>query len=287
MDWAVPHLARADLLARRSQRRYRAFGAIMLGGSLLAVTIAATQALFFEERPELIWLEAAIMVLLLVTLVQGRRHRLHRRWLVYRSVAEQFRSALFLCAAGLGKERTDTAAGPPGYDTHAWAPRLFEELWIQRPEVTPADVGATSRFIQNTWIEDQITYNESVRDRSALADKRVRYAIGALFVATFVAAVLHAAEIHHGSHHWLELAAIVFPAAAAALHGMRAQREFLRNGERASGVLRNLRHMRTTLQAATDLTQVQAVVTSASALMLAENQDWFGSMRHHDLEIHV
>jgi hypothetical protein len=42
---------------------------------------------------------------------------------------------------------------------------------------------------------------------------------------------------------------------------------------------------------ATDLVQsrvqIQAVVTEAAQLMLAENREWFGSMRHHDLEIQV
>jgi hypothetical protein len=132
LAWSVPHLVRADLLARWHQRRYLLLGNLLFGIAFLAVAIAAVQSLFPTDR-WLILVEVLLMVILLMTVLYGRRRRLHARWISYRKLAERFRIALFqgVSALGLnrliGWERIDI---DPSRD---WVRRLFEEAWITRP----------------------------------------------------------------------------------------------------------------------------------------------------------
>jgi hypothetical protein len=285
LSWVVPHLVRADLLAAKYQRLYRHAGSWLFAGSFAAVAVAAYQALFRPELVELVWLEAFAMASLLVVLFVARNRQLHQRWLGYRSLAEQFRAGMFRAVAGMGQVRSEPgSAGREQPD--AWVPRLFDELWMVRPtDALPAPKLAD--FVGTAWLDDQIAYNHVARERNKRRDEALRLSVAFLFAATLVVAVAHAAEINEGAHHWLELSSILLPAAGAALHGVRSQRDYVRNAERAEQLLAGLEHLRFRLRSEASEAQVKAVVAEASRLMLAENREWFGLMRHHDLEIQV
>lgn len=286
VTWVVPHLVRADLLAARYQRWYRHAGSLLFLGSFVAVAVATVQALFRPEQVRLVWLEAAAMASLLVVLHLARRWKLHGRWLGYRSLAEQFRAGLFRAVAGMGQVRTETGSAVKE-QPDAWVPRLFDELWMARPR-EPLPTDRVGDFVRAAWLEEQIGYNRASRDRNHRADVALRATVALLFAATLVVAVVHAAEINEGAHHWFELGSILLPAAAAAVHGLRSQRDYVRNAERAAQLLEGLEHLRDRLPpGAADKAQVQSVVAEASRLMLEENREWFGLMRHHELEIQV
>jgi hypothetical protein len=285
LTWVVPHLVRADLLAARYQRWYRQAGSLLFLGSFAAVAVATVQALFRPAQVRLVWLEAAAMASLLVVLHLARRWKLHGRWLGYRSLAEQFRAGLFRAVAGMGQVRTETG-GAVKEQPDAWVPRLFDELWMTRPR-EPLPTDRVGEFVRAAWLEGQIEYNRAAHDRNHRADIGLRAMVAFLFGATLVVAVVHAAEINEGAHHWLELASILLPAAAAAVHGLRSQRDYVRNAERAAQLLEGLEHLRDRLTTGADKAQVQSVVAEASRLMLEENREWFGLMRHHELEIQV
>jgi hypothetical protein len=303
LAWIIPPLVRADLLADRYQRWYRHAGSLLFAGSFLAVAVAAYQALFQPELVRLVWLEALAMASLLLVLYVARRHQLHNRWLGYRCLAEQFRSGLFLAVAGIGQARSESGPVTSQAMPKVWVPRLFDELWMARPRdpLPKALVRQARDFVAVAWLDDQITYNRRARDHNHNAEVILKGVVAFLFAATLLVSLVHATEIHQGGHHWMELASILLPAAAAALHGIRSQRDYVRNAERASHLLEGLLHIRIRLQTClpdppdppeeADLmashSQVQAVVTEAAQLMLAENREWFGSMRHHDLEIQV
>jgi hypothetical protein len=283
LAWVVPPLARADLLADRYQRWYRHAGSFLFAGSFLAVAVAAYQALFRPDRVWLVWLEALAMVSLLLVLYVAHSLELHSRWLGYRCLAEQFRSALFLALAGMGKVRTevDPRAAEEQPD---WVQRLVDELWVLRPK-EPLQPGPVGDFVGIAWLKHQINYNRLSQVRNHRFDLALKRVVTILFAATLLVAIVHAAEISDGGHHWMELASILLPAAAAAVHGIRAQRDYVRNAERASRLHEGLGHVLTRLPSPASAAQVQAAVAEAAQLMRDENREWFGSMRYHDLEI--
>jgi hypothetical protein len=303
LDWIVPHMVRADLLASRYQRLYRHAGSFLFAGSFLAVAVAAYQALFQPELVRLVWLEAFAMVSLLLVLYLAKHYQLHNRWLGYRCLAEQFRSGLFLAVAGIGQARTESGPAAAAELPKVWVPRLFDELWMARPrDLLPQTLVRTVRdFIIIAWLDDQIAYNVRAQRHNRVAEVVLKRVVAALFGATLLVAIAHAAEISEGGHHWMEFASILLPAAAAALHGIRSQRDYVRNADRAMHLREGLAHIRIRLKTclpeqpippeaadeAESQAQIQKIVTEAAQLMLAENREWFGTMRHHDLEIQV
>jgi hypothetical protein len=303
LSWITPHLVRADLLAERYHRWYRHAGSILFAGSFLAVAVAAYQALVRPEWLWLVWVEAFAMASLLLVLYVARRFQLHNRWLGYRCLAEQFRSGFFLALVGIGQARTESGPVVTQLLPKIWVPRLFDELWMARPR-DPLPIGLVRQvrdFIGTAWLNDQISYNRRARDHNHTVEVVLKAVVAVLFMATLLVSVVHATELREEAHHWLELSSILLPAAAAALHGIRSQRDYVRNAERASHLLDGLMHIRIRLRTClpeppvppeeSDLVasqaQVQTVVTEAAQLMLAENREWFGTMRHHDLEIQV
>lgn len=295
--WLWPFYVRADLLAERYQRWYYALGSALFLMAAAAVAAAAAQVLFTPEAPPLVWLEVGLMVGLLVVVGAGRRLQLHDRWISYRFLAERFRSAFFLAAAGLsgrregGLERVSLASEP-----EEWLRRAFAEVWSRRPEIMlgESDVEGLRRVLANAWIHDQEAYHRGTSRKNKARHHLITGALGSLFALTLVAALLHgvgfAGHVEVGvlsPATLLSFLAVALPALGGALGGIRAQREFLRHGERFGRMAHHLRDIEGRMQAAANLEAVRTVATQAEELMLEESRDWFVVVRFHDFELHV
>jgi hypothetical protein len=295
--WLWPFYVRADLLAQHHQRWYQALGTALFLMAAGAVAAVAGQVLFAPEHPELVWIEVALMVGLLFVVGAGRRLRLHDRWISYRFLAERFRSAFFLAAAGLGGRRE---GGPErvhlGHGSEEWLRRAFAEVWGGRPnvEIGASQVEGLRSFLAESWIGDQIRYHHATSRKNALSHRRLTGAIAFLFAITLLAALLHSLGIgghaSAGTPLWanaLTFLAIALPALGGALGGIRAQREYLRQSERFGRMAQHLEDARRRMEAAPDLETVRSVAAEAEELMLDETSDWFAVVRFHDFELHV
>jgi hypothetical protein len=78
---------------------------------------------------------------------------------------------------------------------------------------------------------------------------------------------------------------ICVPAIGAAVHGIRTQSEFRRHCQRYQRMAGLLRQLDADMSRADSITVIHEIAADAEHLMRAENSDWFGVMRFHDVEL--
>lgn len=292
--WIVPYFVRADVLARRLERRFKVMSAAMFLAAAAAVTVVAAQVTFAAQ---LHWIVAAEVVLLLFLLgapLISRRRRLLDRWISYRFLAERLRSGYFLALAGTGDRRE--RPGREAYlsdPSEAWISRALTEIMGRRPDVGigPADVASLRDYLSDCWINGQIIYHETTARRRGAWENRLLTVTSVLFGITLVAAVLHLLGVgEHGEHRseWglvLVVLSICVPAIGAAVHGIRTQSQFRRHCQRSTRMAGMLEHLETDMSQAHSLERIREVAAETERLMREENNDWFGVMRFHDMEL--
>ena len=295
--WITPYFVRADVLATRLERIFRLTNWTMFLAAAAAVVVVAVQVTVW---PQLNWIAAAEVVLLLVLVAAplvSRRLRVLDRWISYRFLAERLRSGYFLALAGAGdrtrpgeqRERSAYRSDP----TEVWIERALDEITARRPPVHfgPAHVVPLRDYLSEHWIGAQIRYHEDTARRQGAWDSRLFAATGVLFLVTAVAAFLHL--LGWGEHHdnptefglLLIVLSICVPAIGAAVHGIRTQSEFRRHCQRYQRMAGLLRQLDADMSRADSITVIHEIAADAEHLMRAENSDWFGVMRFHDVEL--
>jgi hypothetical protein len=293
-EWHVPYFVRADVLALRLQQRFRTLSSAMFVMAAAAVTVVATQVMFF---PALNWLAAFEVILLLCLLaipLLNRRGRLHDRWISYRFLAERLRSAYFLALAGTGDRRDRSARLAYLSDsTEAWIERALAEVIARRPQTTiaPPDLGSLRAYLIQKWIGGQAAYHWKAADLHRRWDTRLLYGTGILFSLTLVAAVVHMLGVAEPGGHrsnWAVLVIVLsisIPAIGAALHGISAQRQFRHHARRYLRMVDLLGQLQQQLEQAETIEQLRQAAAETERIMREENSDWFGVMRFLDMEL--
>lgn len=287
--WAFDHVARADHLALRYQRRYNRLGEILFGASALAVTAVTAQWLHDEHGVIGTWIEVGLMLVLLVGFALGRRARVHDRWLGYRSLAEALRGAQFIALTGVPDPNLADVGLDVGPSRTAWFQRAFSEVWRDRPHLTydDADAPELGRVLVDAWITPQIEYHRAAVTRFATRQRRLTNAVFVLFFVTFVVALLHAMHVG-GEETWPEvfvLLAIMLPSFGAALTGIRDQRQFRVHEDRSRRTADRLIQLRRRMAAETSMPAVQRLAAEIQGVMTEENLDWSGVIEFQDLEM--
>ncbi|MGH2774998.1 MAG: DUF4231 domain-containing protein [Actinomycetota bacterium] len=287
LDWTVPHFVRADALAQRFQRTYFRLGTAVLLIAAAAVVVAASQILVDFKYPSMALIEVFLMLILLLLLIYGKRRRVHGRWMAMRALAERLRTIGFLGVAGVDIE--DFISSISKGRSQPRSSRVIEDLLPSSPRIdaTRVPMNCLKRFLSTAWLVDQLDYHRGTVIKSERRDRMLARAVAALFTATLVSALLHGLEVAHESGDWLILASISLPAVAGALDGVRAQREYVRSGERSSRLSLKLRDLLIRMQEAATPSDIQEVAKAAGDVILEENQDWHTAMRFHDLELRV
>ncbi len=296
-SWIVPYFVRADVLATRLERIFRLTNWTMFLAAAAAVVVVAVQVTVW---PHLNWIaaaEVALLLLLVAAPLVSRRQRVLDRWISYRFLAERLRSTYFLALAGAGdrsgrgelRERSAYLSDP----TEVWIQRALEEIMARRPEVGlgPADVVPLREYLSERWVGAQIRYHEGTARRQGAWDSRLFAATGVLFLITAIAAFLHL--LGWGEHHGevsefgllLIVLSICVPAIGAAVHGIRTQSEFRRHCQRYERMAGLLRQLDADMSRAGSIEEIHEIAADAEQLMRAENSDWFGVMRFHDVEL--
>lgn len=295
VDWIVPYFVRADVLSVRYQKWYFRLNYAVLLLAAAAVTAVAFQAFFWPETPELAWIEVAVMVVLGLIVLFGRLLHLHDRWISYRFLAERFRSAFFLAAAGLGDIREggfDKVA--LGHPSQEWMRRAYAEVWNHRPAWSPDEAGQheVRRLVADAWVGEQIGYYRKRAGTYQRRHRRFSFWINTLFVITIVAAILHSLGVGHdpAEGSWAELllfVSVATPALAGAISAIRMQGEYELHAERYGRMAYELSDTKERMEIAPDLPTLRTVATEAEGILRDENREWFGVMRFQELETHV
>jgi hypothetical protein len=306
-EWILPTYAKAHALAVHYRRQYFRFGGDALFGlSALATTIAIGQWLFFHDMPGLAALEFLAMVLALFLVTYGRRRRWHDRWISCRALAEQLRALLFLTLAGVVPETVVSSAYQQAgeLDEDEWQWRVLDEVWYQRPSAPVSDdqIESIKQMLVDAWIGTQVDYHERATKRHGRSHRRLTALATTLFFATLLASAFHilggVASVAGGglgvvSGHleriaplWV-LLSVALPACAAALGGIDAQRDHLRQSERSRHMVGQLKEVRERMRRAHSPARVRTVARDVERTILSENRDWLVVMRPRELELPV
>jgi len=291
LDWIVPYMIRADLLAERYQSYYFGIGTALFSLAALAVAAAAVQILAPARLEPLSLVESFFMILALGMILLAQSLRVHDRWISYRALAERFRLAFFLSVVGVGAERSTSADPPHRTRPYDWTSRSFNEVWMARPRNgrPPFSLDALKRFLTEAWIDDQIDYYRRSATRNHRREQLLSWMVGGLLACTLMVTGVHGLGplLHHpvAGPEWLILLAIVLPAAAASLGGIQAQHEYETNAIRFTRMAQRLSVIRRRMEAAADVATLEAIAESAALAMLEEHRGWFGMMQAHALRL--
>jgi hypothetical protein len=298
-DWALPSFVRSDQLANRYQWIYTriAFAVFMFAAA--AVMVAAVQYIYLRGDERVILIEVVLMVAVVAAVYFAHSRRLHARWVSYRSLAENLRSAPFIAlltsdaderelqlASGEPLERATEVKREGAVESLVpWFQRAFTEIWKQREQQSriPHDPARLREFLLTAWIDGQITYHRKTAGRFYRYHIWLTSSINALFLGTLVAALLHAFS-------WIEPSAPVFlaitlPAFGAALSGYRELRQFRMHSERYRRAHQRLEHVKTRMLFETNADVIRAHALRAYSIMVDENLDWFGVLEFQDLDL--
>jgi nucleoside 2-deoxyribosyltransferase len=290
-DWALPHIVRADRLALHYQRWYYLASVWLYGLAGLAVTAVAVQ-LAYQLPVQVTLIEVAAMIVLLATYAIAGPLHLESRWLGFRSLAEAFRSALFITVASRGgTPPLDLSRGGPETVRGArepWYQRAFSEVWSRRPavEVDEAHGAYLRRFLLQAWVEHQIVYHRDAARRARSVNRRFTVVVVALFVVTLVAGVLHVAEVGDASwRHLFTLLAVALPATGAAVVGVRDLRHYRIHEDRFLRTARRLEELAREMENQSAIDSMRKLAADAQTIIQAENQDWSTMVEFQSLEL--
>ncbi|MFE5868442.1 DUF4231 domain-containing protein [Streptomyces roseifaciens] len=293
-DWIVPYFVRADVLASRLHRRFRAASAAIFIMAAAAVVVVATQVTFLPRRDWITLVEVVLLALLLVVPIVTHRRRVLDRWISYRFLAERLRSEYFFALCGMRSRRVRTGGGSQLFDpSEAWVRRAVLEIIARRPPVhlTPADVPALKQHLSQHWIRAQSRYHQQAARRHGAWDARLYLATNAIFGITLIAAFLHmlgaGQHVDHDSSWGLLLIvlSIGMPTLGAAVHGIRTQAQFRQHCQRYLRMAQLLEGLEGKLQRARTLERIREVAIETERVMRDETSAWFGVMRFHDIEL--
>ena len=217
----------------------------------------------------------------------------------YRSLAEAFRSALFISMTNAPVSSAhEEAEQSPGSDP--WYQRAFSEAWMDRPAAMrvpapnsgaarpkPAEIAELRRFLIESWIDDQIGYHRGATARYQRGRARMTRLIIVLFSVTVFIGVLHTFELIGGEfwHGVFIFLAVALPAFGAAITGIRDQRQYRLHEDRSRNTARRLELLKRNMETRMNLAAVQRLAARVQAVTEAERVDWSGVTEFQDLEM--
>jgi hypothetical protein len=295
VDYAQPYFHRAEQIARSSQRLFLRLARLLYSLAAAAVVLVATQIIFLDHYPKVVWTEVVALVAAVITLALGRRARPHDRWIAARYLAERIRSSVFLAATGAGNApRSASDQALPANSTNPdpnreWAERAFQEIYWRAPAtpVSSSDLPVLRKLLISAWIDDQILYHKRANSRLTRRQRQLTWLAATLFGVSALAALFHSMNLFVSRSEpdvWGYLS-IVIPAIGGALSGYGAQREYARLAERSRLMVFRLKEVRQLVTESRQLPSLQRAARSTGLLMQAETADWYDVVRLHDFEV--
>jgi hypothetical protein len=293
-DPAVQRLShyqhRADLMAVRAQKALHRAVLEVYTLAVVAVALAAGRPLLFPEQEWLGWVEVLALFAITGILLWGHHRRFLDRWLATRILAERLRSGCHLARIGaapvLGTPQSDAEASSPATES---ARRAVREA-VLRAGVAPSahmDLEAGRSLLLEKWLQPQLDYHQEVARTARTREVRSTWVTIGLFIVSLVAAlahVLHVLESEGAGEYWTFLAVVV-PAAAAAVSGYTAHREYVRRHLRSARMVQRLTEGRASVLRATTASELRRAAVTVDLVMHGESIDWFAATRLHELRL--
>ena len=291
----LPYFTRTKILAKKYRQYYSLTGTLVSALAAMAVATITFQTLFLPTMPLLVWLEVLEITLIILCMSASRYGDFHRKWIDYNLLAERVRAAFFLCICCINCEKPEA---PPhmslAHRPNDWMVMAFESVIETRPvSFCRLDIPfePMKRFFLTAWITNRLRYYEQAGNGSG-RQYLIFVIIGeGLFVATLFLAVIHALGIGHWELHYnIELATVLvfltisLPAIGSAVAAIRVQREYLRNAERYSHVVRHLTAIRNQIRHAKTMGELSGFLEEVNEITLREQQDWRIIFRFRSIE---
>lgn len=289
-DWAAPYFGRAEELASRSQLS-SLYAAIFLPAfAATAVWIVAGQ-LAFKLPMAWTWLEVGVLFAISVVLVLLRTlpsMQLHDRWLSTRWLAERIRSAVFLAAAGVGEEGELGAkiGAEPGVNDE-WLARAVKEMWLRRPptSIDTTGFGPVQYLLVEVWMAGQVRYHAKTAAANHRRHGLLHTVVLVLFGISVVVAVLHVLDAYPPLSEWFTFSAIAIPAAAAAISGFGAQREYGQLADRSRRMVVQLTETSQQMQKVDSIETLRHLALIAEQQLRGEAADWYSLVHIHKPDV--
>lgn len=281
----LPNYSRAKLLARKYRWGYISTGTLVSVVAALAVITITMQTLFFPEYPFLVWIEVAEIALIIALMTASRHGDYHRKWIDYNFLAERIRAAFFVSIVCVTCKAPDT---PPhmslAHRPNDWMVMAFESIVSTKPTTycrLNIPFEPMKKFLKAAWINNQLAYFERESNRSKMRYKLLATSGELIFVLVLILAIMHATGVGHWEIHVnisvssiLAYLTITLPAVGSAIAAVRVQREYLRNSERYTHIVRHLTSIRNEMRHVSTMSELCSLLEEMNEITLREQQDW-------------
>jgi hypothetical protein len=292
----LPSYVRASEIAKRNQRVYRRAALFTYLLSVVAVALIAVGILLPRVSHYAFLAEFVVLSTILTLVIRANQMKVHRWWIECRFLAERIRSSIFFAVCGIEASPIDI---PPYMRTahrpDDWMVRTFHEIWNGLPSLTSCQGGSCtpySEYVEEMWIRKQIKYHRDTSIDNRRLGRRLELGGIAIFSVAMIAAFVHFGAFLPGrvllSSTWgkaISLAAIVLPAAGAAIGGIRSHREYSRIEKRSSNMVQVLSDLLSAFRKSSNVEDLVTLLRQTEELMLRETQDWLMFMRFTDLKV--
>ncbi|WOI52919.1 hypothetical protein [Parvularcula sp. LCG005] len=254
-------------------------------------------------------LELAVIVVILMTTVRGRKGRWHEKWLDYRQLTESLRRYVSVFAAGgalpfAHDEGHDRQRSGETDWTRWYFRATVRELGMTGASLTPAFKRDLIQEVIDKEIRPQIDYhtrNESNKHhlghRLHKLGEYAFYGTLAVCVGYLLLVVLSKQEWAHWAYElkkavkgWVTVLTGFLPAFGAALFGIRVQGELGAIAKRSASMASELRQTEAALQRLLeqddpDVGDMRRLIVRATSIALSENAGWRSVYQYKPLDL--
>ena len=299
LDYLIPTYIRANELSMIYQKQHVMLSKAIHILSAIAVSVVVLQVTFFADYKGIIVLEVCAMVSVLAALMISHQFSWHGKWIDYRFLAEQLRTAIYTVVLELnplsGPIRTTKTLPfynkPTNWIDFSIDHQISKVLNHSGP---PALFSAVKQFVIEGWLDDQKRWHEKNAHKKKHAEHRLHTAVIVLFCVTLAMAVLHIFEpesdIPKGQEifylsEWGKFLAITLPAWGAALHAIGKQLEYDRVAERSNKMAGELARLLTLANESTTPDELREIVQQAVQTINLETYEWWALISFNSPEL--
>jgi hypothetical protein len=259
----VPYQARADYTALRCQRAFKYYSNAVQVLAAAATIFALTELTLLPGREFITWAETASLVLVVVSVLIGRRAGWHDMWQSCRYLAERLRWVIFIAATGASEPLAPQAASgrdqPPD-----WIRRAFSEIWLMIPQKTVTDAAVPlMRTVITDFLGSIISYRQRVSARLRQRERRLRVLGVILFGAGLGLAIMHSLGSYdplHTAPQNLGYLSVLVPIISGVIAESSGRQNYGRRADEYIALTRELIALRQAVISTTEIRHLQDYV---------------------------
>lgn len=271
----------ADKLAEHYATAHRSGHVLNFALAALAVTMALAALLLPSGfKPLLVLGELVVIGAIVLNTAVGKATGWHRRWLDYRSIAEQLRPMRSMKLSLLARPPAMTRRGG-GRWVDWYAAGWWRQMGAPSGRVDLDAIDEMAALVVREELKPQIDYHHMNAHRMHKLSHRLHAIATSLFMLTIAALVGYlvlyvlSPEMASDSSKLLVVLTAGLPALGAALQGIREQGEFERAAMRSHSTAAQLQKLAGDLTVRPlSLTRAKALVEEAGRVMLDDVGEW-------------